>query len=60
MATISQVLPGIGNYILEGMLRRDFPVVQSVVLLFAGAVVLVNLMVDISYGWLDPRVRYDN
>lgn len=51
-------LPGIGNYILDGMLRRDFPIVQSVVLLFAAAVIAVNLLVDISYGWFDPRVRY--
>ena len=51
-------LPGIGNYILDGMLRRDFPVVQSVVLFFAGAVIMVNLVVDLSYGWLDPRVRF--
>ena len=54
------VLPGIGNYILDGMLRRDFPVVQSIVLIFAGIVVMVNLFVDLSYGWLDPRVRFDN
>ena len=52
-------LPGIGNYILDGMLRRDFPVVQSVVLLFAGVVIFVNLVVDLSYGWLDPRVRFN-
>ena len=51
-------LPGIGNYILDGMLRRDFPIVQSVVLFMAGAVILINLAVDISYGWLDPRVRF--
>ncbi|MDP6453661.1 MAG: ABC transporter permease [SAR202 cluster bacterium] len=51
-------LPGIGNYILDGMLRRDFPVVQSVVLLFAAGVIIVNLLVDLSYGWLDPRVRF--
>ncbi len=51
-------LPGIGNYILNGMLTRDFPVVQSVVLVFAAAVILVNLVVDLSYGWLDPRVRF--
>ncbi|MFQ5875092.1 MAG: ABC transporter permease [Dehalococcoidia bacterium] len=51
-------LPGIGNYILNGMLQRDFPVVQSVVLIFAVAVILVNLVVDLSYGWLDPRVRF--
>ncbi|SVA95953.1 uncharacterized protein METZ01_LOCUS148807 [marine metagenome] len=51
-------LPGIGNFILEGMLSRDFPVVQSIVLFFAMAVILVNLLVDLSYGWFDPRVRY--
>lgn len=51
-------LPGIGRYILDGMLQRDYPVVQSLVLVFAAAVILVNLIVDISYGWLDPRVRY--
>ena len=53
-------LPGIGSYIVEGMLSRDFPVVQSMVLVFAVFVVLINLLVDISYGWLDPRVRYDS
>ena len=53
-------LPGIGSYIIEGMLTRDFPVVQSMVLVFAGAVVLINLLVDVSYGWLDPRVRFDS
>lgn len=53
-------LPGIGSYIVEGMLVRDFPVVQSMVLVFAAAVVMINLMVDLSYGWLDPRVRYDS
>ncbi|MBE12003.1 MAG: hypothetical protein CL744_00120 [Chloroflexi bacterium] len=51
-------LPGIGNYILDGMLRRDFPVVQSLVLVLATAVIMVNLLVDLSYGWLDPRVRF--
>ena len=52
------VLPGIGNYIVDGMLQRDYPVVQSMVLVFAAAVIVVNLLVDLSYGWLDPRVRY--
>ena len=51
-------LPGIGNYILDGMLRRDFPVVQSLVLVLATSVIMVNLLVDLSYGWLDPRVRF--
>ncbi|MCY4655050.1 MAG: ABC transporter permease, partial [Dehalococcoidia bacterium] len=52
------VLPGVGNYIVGGMLQRDYPVVQSMVLVFAAAVIVVNLLVDLSYGWLDPRVRY--
>lgn len=51
-------LPGMGNFLVEGMLQRDYPVVQSLVLVFAGAVVLVNLLVDLTYGWLDPRIRY--
>ncbi len=51
-------LPGIGRYILDGMLQRDYPVVQSMVLVFASAVIVVNIVVDLSYGWLDPRVRY--
>jgi len=51
-------MPGLGNFILEGMLARDFPIVQSITLFFAIAVVFVNLLIDISYGWFDPRVRY--
>ena len=53
------VLDGIGNMLVEGMNQRDYPVVQSLVLMFSLWVVLVNLVVDLSYGWLDPRVRYD-
>ena len=51
-------LPGIGEYIVDGMLERDYPVVQSMVMFFAVCVIVVNLLVDLSYGWLDPRVRY--
>ena len=53
------VLDGIGNMLVEGMNQRDYPVVQSLVLMFSLWVVMVNLLVDLSYGWLDPRVRYD-
>lgn len=52
------VLPGIGSFIVDGMLQRDYPVVQSMVMVFAAAVIVVNIIVDLSYGWLDPRVRY--
>ena len=51
-------LPGIGEYIVDGMLERDYPVVQSMVMFFAMCVIVVNLLIDLSYGWLDPRVRY--
>ena len=52
------VLDGIGNMLVEGMNQRDFPVVQSLVLVFSLWIVLVNLLIDLSYGLLDPRVRY--
>ena len=51
-------LPGIGEYIVDGMLERDYPVVQSMVMFFAVCVIVVNMLIDLSYGWLDPRVRY--
>ena len=52
-------MPGIGNFLVEGMNQRDYPVVQSLILIFAMWVVLTNLMTDLAYGWLDPRIRYD-
>ncbi len=50
--------PGIGSWIYEGILARDYPVVQGGVLFVAIAFVLINLLVDISYALLDPRVQY--
>jgi peptide/nickel transport system permease protein len=52
-------LPGVGALIFDGILQRDFEVVQGVTLLLAGLVVLVNIVIDVSYSLLDPRVRYD-
>ena len=51
-------LPGIGRYALEGINLRDYPVVQGAVLAIALAFTLVNVIVDICYGFLDPRIRY--
>jgi peptide/nickel transport system permease protein len=51
-------LPGIGRYALEGINLRDYPVVQGAVLAIALAFVVVNLLVDMCYGFLDPRIRY--
>jgi len=52
-------IPGLGRLMASSVLQKDFMVVQAVVLLVGVVVVLANLAVDISYGWLDPRIRYD-
>lgn len=51
-------LPGIGRYALEGINLRDYPVIQGAVLAIALSFALVNLFVDLCYGFLDPRIRY--
>lgn len=52
-------LPGIGRYALEGINLRDYPVIQGAVLAIALSFVIVNLLVDLAYGFLDPRIRYE-
>jgi peptide/nickel transport system permease protein len=52
------VLPGMGRYLLESVQARDYPAIQGLNLLFATVIVMANLVVDLLYGWLDPRVRY--
>lgn len=49
--------PGLGRYVVQAILKRDFPVIQGAILFMAVMFVLVNLVVDISYGFIDPRVR---
>jgi peptide/nickel transport system permease protein len=51
-------LPGLGTLLLSSVTLKDFPQVQGIVLFFAIVVVALNLIVDLSYGWFDPRVRY--
>ncbi|MDO8614163.1 MAG: ABC transporter permease [Dehalococcoidia bacterium] len=51
-------IPGIGFFIISSILQFDYPVVQGTVLVVAVTLVFVNLLVDIAYGWLDPRIRY--
>lgn len=51
-------IPGLGRLVISAVLRRDYPVIQGVVLLTAAIYMLVNLVVDLSYVVLDPRVRY--
>jgi len=52
-------LPGLGRLAITSVLARDYPVVQGVVLIAAGIFVLANLMVDVLYAYLDPRIRYE-
>jgi peptide/nickel transport system permease protein len=50
--------PGIGRLIIEALFSRDFPVVQGIVLMVGAAVLLINLLVDILYAYIDPQIRY--
>ncbi|MGG4444340.1 ABC transporter permease [Brevibacillus fortis] len=52
-------IPGIGKLIVNSVLRRDYEVIQGTVLMIAAAYVLINLIVDLLYAYIDPRVRYD-
>jgi peptide/nickel transport system permease protein len=52
-------LPGMGQLLLNGVLRRDFPVVQAAVVVAGLGVLLTNVLVDLSYGMIDPRLTYD-
>jgi peptide/nickel transport system permease protein len=51
-------VPGLGRALVVAIVERDIIVVQNLVLLYAGIFVLVNVLVDMSYAWLDPRIRY--
>jgi peptide/nickel transport system permease protein len=52
-------IPGLGRLIISAILRRDYPVVQGVVLVTAAAYVVINLVVDLLYAFIDPRIRYE-
>ena len=51
-------IPGIGRLTVDAILRRDYPVIQGVILMFSGVYVLINLLVDLSYRLFDPRIHY--
>ena len=51
-------LNGIGRFVVEAVAHRDYPVVQALVFLIAFSFVMVNLLVDLTYAWFDPRIRY--
>lgn len=52
-------LPGVGRYMLDSLQQRDYVPAQTVVLFFAGGTVLINLVIDVLYGYLDPRIRFE-
>lgn len=51
--------PGLGSYLIDSILMRDYPVIQALILLFSAQFLIVNLIVDISYGLLNPQIRYE-
>ncbi len=52
-------IPGVGNYVVFAVAQNpDFPVIQGIVIVVATTLVFINLLVDVAYGWLDPRIRY--
>jgi dipeptide transport system permease protein len=50
--------PGIGKWLIESIGRRDYPVVQGGILIVACIIIVVNLLVDITYGIVNPRIRH--
>jgi len=51
-------VPGLGNYLVQALNQRDWMVIQNLVLIYGVIFVVVNLIVDLSYAWIDPRIRY--
>jgi len=52
-------LPGVGRYFVQGAVNRDYTLVMGMVVFYATLILLLNLVVDLVYGWLDPRIRHD-
>ena len=51
-------VPGIGTLLIETVFQRDFPTIQAIIIVIAVSIVIINLLVDLLYGLLDPRIRY--
>jgi oligopeptide transport system permease protein len=52
-------LPGVGRYFVQGAINRDYTLVMGMVVFYAALILVLNLAVDLVYGWLDPRIRHD-
>jgi peptide/nickel transport system permease protein len=51
-------IPGLGRLVLDAVLARDYPVIQGLILFFSFVYILINLLIDLSYTFFDPRIRY--
>ena len=51
-------IPGVGRLVLDAVLARDYPIIQGLILFFSFVYIIINLMIDLSYTFLDPRIRY--
>ena len=51
-------IPGLGRLVLDAVLARDYPIIQGLILFFSFVYILLNLMIDLTYTFLDPRIRY--
>jgi peptide/nickel transport system permease protein len=51
-------IPGVGRLVVDAITRRDYPIIQGVMIVFAAVYVLINLVIDILYSFIDPRIRY--
>jgi oligopeptide transport system permease protein len=52
-------LPGVGRYFVQGAVNRDYTLVMGMVIFYATLILALNLIVDLAYGWFDPRIRHD-
>ena len=51
-------IPGMGRLVVDALIRRDYPIIQGMLMVFSVLYIFVNLLVDITYAYLDPRIRY--
>ncbi|MEC8288837.1 MAG: ABC transporter permease, partial [Pseudomonadota bacterium] len=51
-------IPGLGRLTVDAVLHRDYPIIQGVILVFSATYVVINLLIDLSYTFLDPQIRY--
>ena len=51
-------IPGLGRLVVDAILKRDYPIIQGLILMFSFVYIIINLVIDILYTILDPRIRY--